>query len=77
MKTFWKHVGGIFASIGKGAAVAALWASQHPEVLQAVGSISPQAGAIMGVVQVIDITVAQAKQAKAVVVATSAVPKAS
>jgi hypothetical protein len=40
MGTFWKHFGLTLASIANGAAQVALWASQHPEVVQAVVSIA-------------------------------------
>lgn len=36
MSSFWKHVGLVFASIGKYSLKGALWASQHPEVVTAV-----------------------------------------
>lgn len=38
----WKSIGKGFASVGKGAAQAAVWASQHPEVLAEVASITGQ-----------------------------------
>jgi hypothetical protein len=33
MMSFWKNIGKGFAYIGKGAIKAAVWSSQHPEVL--------------------------------------------
>lgn len=33
---FWKNLGKAFAIVGKGALAAALWASQHPEVVAMV-----------------------------------------
>jgi len=46
---FWKHVGKAFASIAKGAATAALWASQHPEVIASVATIAghPEVAAVI------------------------------
>ena len=41
----WDRLGKIFAGIAKGAAVVAVWASQHPEVIQAVVSVAQQAKA--------------------------------
>jgi hypothetical protein len=53
MEAFWKHVGLIFAAVGKGAASAAVWASQHPQVIEAVVAASGNAKAIQiaGVVE--------------------------
>ena len=45
MKNVWFHIGKIFAYIGKGAVAAALWTSQHPEVLQIVASAVPNSTA--------------------------------
>lgn len=39
-KSKWDRVGSIFASIAKGAASIALWASEHPEVVGAVVKIA-------------------------------------
>jgi hypothetical protein len=35
---FWKNVGKGFASVAKYAGKAALWASQHPEVIAIIGA---------------------------------------
>ena len=40
---FWKNVGKAFAGIASVAAKTALWASQHPEVVQAVVAIAQTA----------------------------------
>lgn len=39
-KSFWDHVGQALANIGKYAALGALWASQHPEVIETVASVA-------------------------------------
>lgn len=46
MGSFWRHVGNGFVAVGKGAAKAALWASQHPQVIAGVIAISGNAKAI-------------------------------
>lgn len=45
----WKAVGKVFANIGKGAMSAALWASDHPEVVTIVASVAgqPAVGAVV------------------------------
>ena len=48
--SFWKAVGKGFAVVGKGSAKAALWASDHPEVVAAVTAIAPPVGASVGAV---------------------------
>lgn len=39
MSTFWKSVGKALAHVAVGAARAAAWASQHPEILQILSGI--------------------------------------
>ena len=46
MEAFWKHVGLAFATVGKGAASVAVWASKHPQVIEAVVAASGNAQAI-------------------------------
>lgn len=40
MKAFWDKVGKGLATVAKFAAQGALWASQHPEVIETVASIA-------------------------------------
>ncbi len=49
MKTFWDGFGKVLANIAKYAGEGALWASQHPEVIETVASIAghPEVAAVV------------------------------
>jgi hypothetical protein len=53
-KSFWDRVGGALALVAKGAAKGALWASQHPQVVAAIGAIAVGRGAPVGVINGIE-----------------------
>lgn len=44
-KALWDRVGHLLASIAHGIAKAALWASQHPDVMQTLSQVAVGAGA--------------------------------
>lgn len=52
--SFWDRFGSILAKIALGAAKGALWASEHPTVVQTVSNIAVAAGAPSAVVQSVD-----------------------
>lgn len=43
---FWGNFAKVFTHVGSGAVAVALWASQHPEVLQAAIQIGEQVAAV-------------------------------
>ena len=49
MKTFWKHVALGFIKVAKASKAAALWASQHPQVLAEVAALSGNPAVVAGV----------------------------
>lgn len=51
---FWKNLAKVFAAIGSGALNAALWTSQHPEVVQLVSTVAVSAGAKASTVAKVD-----------------------
>ena len=46
---FWKNVGKALAGVAKAAAKGALWASQHPEVVESIATIAghPEVAAVI------------------------------
>jgi hypothetical protein len=49
MKTFWDGLGKVLANIAKYAGQSALWASQHPQVVETVATLAghPEVAAVM------------------------------